>query len=502
MGQIRKQAIISSIVIYIGFFVGFINTWLFTKNGIFLPEEYALTRLFFDVGQIMYAVASLGSISVIYKFFPYYKDNLAPEENDLATWVLVTSLIGFLLVIIGGLIFEPLIVQKFSGRSPLFVNYYKWVFPFGLGLLLFTLLETLSNNARKTIYPSFLRETGFRLITTLLIVLFLFNTISFDLFIKLFAFSFLVTAFLLAISLVKNGHLPFTFKMSRVTKKFKTKMLTLAGFVFSGQVIYILAQVMDSIFIASLMGLIPTGIFALSSYIANLIQIPQRSMISITLPALSQAWKDKNMHEIERIYKRSSINLLLAALFIFGGIWLNIEEAFRLLDIQSEYTTGLTVIFILSISRIIDAGTGVNSQILMTSTQWKFEFLTGVLLLSISLPLNYVLIKKFEIEGSAYANLISFSIYNLIRYFFLWKRFQLQPFSSKTVFSIVTAVAAYFISFYLFQEMSGWMGIILRSAVFTILFFSSIFAFKLTPDAMQLLDIAKKRFKPPSPKGE
>ncbi len=494
MGQIRKQAIISSIVIYIGFFVGFINTWLFTKNGIFTPEEYALTRLFFDVGQIMYAVASLGTISVIYKFFPYYKDNLAPKDNDLATWVLVASLVGFCLVIIGGLIFEPLIVQKFSGRSPLFVDYYKWVFPFGLGLLLFTILETLSNNARKTIYPSFLRETGFRLFTTILIALFIFKLLNFDFFIKLFSFSFLLTAVLLGISLAKNGRLHFTFNISRVTKKFKTKMITLALFVFSGQVIFILSQVMDSIFIASLMGLVPTGIFALSSYIANLIQIPQRSMISITLPALAQAWKDKNMQEINRIYKRSSINLLLAALFIFGGIWLNIEDAFRLLDIQKEFTTGLTVIFILGISRIIDAGTGVNSQIIMTSTQWKFEFLTGVLLLSISLPLNYVLIKKYGIEGSAYANLVAFAIYNGIRYTFLWKRYNFQPFSYKTILAILTGVISYFISHYLFKDMTGWMGIFIRSSLFTVIFFTGIFALKLTPDALQLVDVVKKRF--------
>jgi O-antigen/teichoic acid export membrane protein len=494
MGQIRKQAIISSIVIYIGFFIGFINTWLFTKNGIFSPEEYALTRLFFDVGQLMYAVASLGTISVIYKFFPYYKDNLAPKENDLATWVLLTVLAGFCLVVIGGLIFEPLVVQKFSGRSPLFVDYFKWVFPFGLGLLLFTILETFSNNARKTIYPSFLRETGFRLITTILIALYLFNQLNFDLFIKLFAFSFLITALLLAISLIKNGHLHFTFSASRVTKKFKTKMMTLAGFVFSGQIIFILSQVMDSIFIASLLGLIPTGIYALSSYIANLIQIPQRSMIAITLPALSQAWKDKNMLEIDRIYRRSSINLLLAALFIFGGIWLNIEDAFRLLDIQSEYSTGVAVIFILGISRIIDAGTGVNSQIIMTSTQWKFEFLTGVLLLSISLPLNYVLIKKYGIEGSAYANLIAFAIYNGIRYLYLLKRYKLQPFSIKTLLGILLGVTAYLISYYLFQEMTGWMGIFIRSSLFTVIFFTGIFALKLTPDALQLVDVVKKRF--------
>lgn len=493
MGQIRKQAIISSIVIYIGFFVGFINTWLFTKNGIFTPEEYALTRLFFDVGQLMYAVASLGTISVIYKFFPYYKDNLDPKENDLATWVLATSLVGFCLVIIGGLIFEPFIVRKFSLNSPLFVDYYEWVFPFGLGLLLFTILETLSNNARKTIYPSFLRETGFRLFTTILIALFVFNLLNFDLFIKLFSFSFLVTTVLLGISLAKNGHLHFTFNVSRVTKKFRPKMITLAAFVFSGQVIYVLSTVMDGIFIASILGE-QLAIFAFSSYIANLIQIPQRSMTSITLPALAQAWKDKNMQEINRIYKRTSINLLLAALFIFGGIWLNIKDALPLLNIRPEYVAGLPVIFILSISRTIDAGTGVNSQIIMTSTQWKFEFLTGVLLLSISLPLNYVLIKKFGIEGSAYANLVAFIIYNAVRYIFLWKRYNLQPFSIKTVLAVVTGIIAYFISYYAFNSMTGWMGIIIRSSLFTLLFIAGVFALKLTPDALQLVEVVKKKF--------
>jgi O-antigen/teichoic acid export membrane protein len=494
MGQIRKQAIVSSIVIYFGFFIGFINTWFFTKNGSFAPEQYALTRLFFDVGQLIFACANLGAMSVIYKFYPYYKDNLAPKDIDLMTWSLIAIIIGFCLVVVGGLVFEPLIVQKFSGRSPLFVDYYKWVFPFGLGILLFTVLEALSGSVRKTVYPAFLREAALRLLTTVLIVLYVFNIVDFDLFIKLFAFSFLIVALLLGISLVKNKHLHLNFKVSRVTRRFKTKMLTLAGFIFSGQIIYILSQVMDSIFIASIMGLVPTAIFALASYIANLIQIPQRSITAIALPSLSQAWKDKNMQEIDRIYKRSSINLLLAALFIFGGIWLNIEDAFRLLNIQTEFATGLTVIFILGLSRIIDAGTGVNSQIIGTSTQWRFEFITGVVLLLLILPLNYILIKRIGIEGSAYANLISFTIYNLIRYVFLWKRFRLQPFSSKTILSIATAFLAYFISYYLFREMQGWMGVMLRSSVFTIIFFGGIFALKLTPDAMQLLENAKSRF--------
>lgn len=494
MGQIRKQAIISSIVIYIGFFIGFINTWFFTKNGSFTPAEYALTRLFFDVGQTMYAFANLGVISVIYKFFPYYKDNLKPKENDLMTWALLTAIGGFILVVIGGWIFEPLIVQKFSGRSALFVDYYKWIFPFGLGILLFTILEAFSNNLKKTIFPAFLRETALRLLTLALIGIYLLGLIDFHLFMQLFAFLYLVITMILATLLISNNQLHFIFSVSRVTRKFKKKIVVLGSYVFAGQIIFILSQVMDSIFIASLIGLTQTGIFALASFIANLIQIPQRSIVSITLPALSQAWKDKDMIEIDRIYKRSSINLLLAALFIFGGIWLNIGDAFRLLHIQSEYATGITVIFILSISRLIDAGTGVNAQIIATSTQWRFEFMTGVILLLLILPLNYILIKKIGIEGSAYANLISFSIYNAIRYGFLWKRYNLQPFSNKTTLSILLGVAAYFISYLLFRDMQGWMGVIFRSVLFSIIFFAGIFTLKLTPDAMQLVEVAKKRF--------
>ena len=47
MGNIRKQTIISSVLVYIGFFIGFINNYLYTKTGSFTPEQYGLTRIFF-----------------------------------------------------------------------------------------------------------------------------------------------------------------------------------------------------------------------------------------------------------------------------------------------------------------------------------------------------------------------------------------------------------------------------------------------------------------------
>ena len=493
MGTIRKQAIYSSIVIYAGFLIGFVNTWFFIRNGSFTPEQYALTRLFFDLGQMMFAFGGVGVIAVIYKFFPYYQDYLTKKQNDLYSWSLLAVIIGFTLVVAAGILFEPLIIRKFSERSPLFVQYYHWVFLFGFGITLFTVLEIISNTFSKTILPNFLKEAALRFFTFLLILLFFYKVINFDSFIKLFAFLYIVIALCLLMFLYKGGYFTFVFKQSKVTRRFKKMMIGLSLYIYAGQIIQVCAAVADSIFIASLKGLVLTGVFSLASYIANLIQVPQRSIISITQPLLSKAWKDKDMKEIDRIYKRTSINLLLIGLFIFGGVWLNIVDAFTTFNIQEEYKAGLAVVFILSITRIIDAGTGVNAQIIGTSTQWRFEFFTGVILLLLLLPLNYFLIKEYGIIGSAYSNLISFTIYNAIRLWFLWYKFQLQPFSNKTIFSLAVAATAYFISFFLFKEMNGWEGIILRSTLFSILFIASVFIFRLTPDAFQLLDVVKKK---------
>ncbi|MEO7801306.1 MAG: lipopolysaccharide biosynthesis protein, partial [Ginsengibacter sp.] len=68
MSQVRKQSIISTLFVYLGFFIGFINTYLFTRNqSPFSASEYALTNIFIAVGNLMFAFANLGMISTIYK---------------------------------------------------------------------------------------------------------------------------------------------------------------------------------------------------------------------------------------------------------------------------------------------------------------------------------------------------------------------------------------------------------------------------------------------------
>ncbi len=494
MGQIRRQTVLSSLSTYFGFGIGALNTYLFVHKGVthFTPEEYGLTRIFTDVGQMIYAFGSLGVASVLYKFYPYYKDHLARKDNDLLTWALVLSMIGFLAVLVAGWWFEPLIVRKFSARSLLFVVYYKWVFPFGLGYLLFTVLEAFAVAVRQSVVSTFMREGLVRLFVLVMILPYLFNWISFDTFIKLFALQYLAVALALLLYLSRQGLVAFTFRVSKVTCRFRKKIASMLSLVYGGVVIQIVAQAFDGVLIAALVNLKFAGIYTFLLYIANIIQVPQRSVQSVTIPHLAQAWKDKDMGRINRIYHRTSINLLILSSTLFCLIWLCTPDAFAVFPIQEDYKQGLNVILLLGLARIIDAGMGVNSQIIGTSVYWRFEFFTGVLLLSLRIPLNIILIKAYGITGSAVADMFSLVVYNCIRLVFLARRFGMQPFTYKTLLALVFAAGAFILTYWVCSPLHGWVAIGAKILMFTVLY--GVLAFRLTPDAYGILPAPLKRW--------
>lgn len=495
MSQIRKQSILSTILVYFGFAVGFINTYLFTRQGMFSVSQYGLvSSSFIAVGNLMFAFANMGMISVIYKFYPYYKDNLPKKKNDLLTWAFVICMAGFVLVIIAGVFFKQLVIRKFGQNSPEFLQYYYWIFPFGFSILLYSILEVFAWNLKKSIFTTFLREVLFRLLTTVLIVLFAFGFIkSFDALVKLYAFTYAIVAATLLAYLIYKKEFHLTFTISRVTKKFYKKIVSMASLIYFGGLVFMIAQFIDTLVIMSLIGMTGVGIFGLASVVSGLVQAPQRGAIAASIPVLSQAWKDKDHEKIDKIYQRSGINLLIASLGIFLIVWLNYAEAVTAFHLNPKYLDSQWIFFFLGLARIVDLGTGVNSQIILTSTFWKFEFISGVILLSLAIPLNYLLVKKFGLIGAGYSNLIAFTIYNVIRIVFLKRKFNMHPFSVKTAYAIVLAFACYAVCYFSFLQVHGFLGIMVKSIVFVALFGGGVLYFDLTPDVLPVWKTIQKR---------
>lgn len=493
MSQIRKRSLKAALWIYLGFMVGAINTFFLTHQNWFEPDHYGLTQGLIQVGLLIFAFSSFGVTSFLHKFFPYYQDNTEQKQNDLLGVALMVSFIGFILATAAVYFFQPLIVQKFSKNSQLLVEYFQWTIPFGFFILLYNILEAYSYGFHKGVVTSLLKETILRIFTLVIILLKVFNFISFYTFISLFCLQYAIITIILALHLYQHNQLWLTFKLSRVTKKFRKKIVLMMLLTLMVIIVNTLRGSIDALVLASIVNLTSVGIFGFAAYMVALLQAPLRSMIAVTIPVLSRAWKQKDHKEISRIYKRSSINLLCFSLLAFFCIWLNYSQAIDFFNINPEYLQARNVFLLLGITAIIEMGTGVNSQIIGTSAYWRFELWTSLLLTSLIIPLSYFLTKEYGLIGPAIANLVSFSVYNAIRYWFLWKKFALQPFSVKTIEAILFAAIVYVIVFFTMQSIAGLSGLVIRTISYIVLYIVALYFRNISPDLKPVVNAALKR---------
>ncbi len=493
MSQIRKRSLKAATWIYVGFLIGALNTYLLTHKNWFEPDQYGLTQSLVQIGLLVFAFSTLGVTSYLYKFFPYYQDNLKASGNDILGLALRVAIGGFVLTAAVAFFFQPLIIQKFSTNSRLLVEYFYWTIPLGFFILLFNVLEAYSYGFHKGVLTSLLKETILRVYTLIVILLKLNDVISFKTFIYLFCLQYAVITIILAVHLHLKKQLWLNLRFSRVTIKFRKKIFSMMLLTYMVIIVGTLRISIDALVLASKVSLTAVGIFGFAAYMVALLQAPFRSLVAVSLPILSRAWKQKDHKEIARIYKRSSINLLSFSLLVFFCIWLNFSQAIAFFGINPDYLEARWVFFILGIVTIIEMGTGVNSQIIGTSTYFRFELWTSLLLTMMIIPLSYFLTVKMGIIGPALANLVSFSVYNFIRFLFLWKKFAMQPFSQKTLEAIFAAVGIYFVVYFLFAEMPGLPGLFVRTVVFATGFMAVAYFRNISPDIKPVVYALVKR---------
>jgi O-antigen/teichoic acid export membrane protein len=263
-------------------------------------------------------------------------------------------------------------------------------------------------------------------------------------------------------------------------------------FLFGVQFLNVLARTNDTFLVIGLRGLAETGIFSIALYVSAAMEIPQRSLTSISIPILAESWKNKDMQRISSIYAKSISNLLVIALGMFGLIWLNIHNLVSFLNHLASkgggnYEVISSLVFVMGLSKVLDLSTGVNGQIIGTSNYWRFDFYTNVFYTVLSIPLNFVLIKYFGLMGLAYSNLIALSLYNSSRYIFLYRKFGMQPYQLKHLIVLLICLCIYGGIHYLPQASNLYLDILFRSCLFVLLFTPVVYISKVAPDLMKIV---------------
>ena len=82
-----------------------------------------------------------------------------------------------------------------------------------------------------------------------------------------------------------------------------------------------------------------------------MIAIPRNVIAAISTPLLAQAWKRNDISQIEEIYKKSSLNLLIVGCFLFLLIWCNLDFIYQIIPRHEVYETGKWVVLMVLFSQ-------------------------------------------------------------------------------------------------------------------------------------------------------
>ncbi len=415
MGVIAKQSIRGTIVTYLGIAVGIVTTF-FVLTRFLTTEEIGLARVLIDAATLFVGLAQLGTNASIIRFYPYFREKDSEEDHGFFFWALVVPFIGFLLFAIIYWACRVPLGAWFGDKSPLFVEYYYFVLPLAFFMLYQTICESTCNVLMHIVVPRAVRELIVRVGLLAIYLLYAFDFLSID---------GLVIGICVNYSLAAVINLCYFFSLKRINLRpdwsylrahhdIVRKYLVYTGFLIISAVTTVLAPTLSSFFVTAKMGLDNTGIFAIATYMAVMVSVPNRSVAAIASPQLARAIKEQNHDECSHLVSQVTRNMLLIGGFILLAMWVNIDLIFHILPNGTTYATAKYVVLILGVSQLVLATFSICFTLLTYSRFYAFSLLLSLLLTVSALLLNNYLVPLYGMEGAAWSNMLSYGLYYLL----------------------------------------------------------------------------------------
>ncbi len=483
MGVVRNQSIKNSISFYIGIAIGAINTILIYPR-VFeeQPEHWGLVTVLVAYATVVGTFSSLGMPKTFTRFFP-----ATIEKGQLYFLSLITLLFGFIITTLAYVLFKEELFSLLNA-SLLLQQYFSYILVLVFFISFYDVLSAISRSYLDASTPIFLNEIFLKSYSLIILLLHGFKIIDFSAFLKFYVAGYAVKLLTLFLFQAYKGNLVLVIGLKKLKLK---ELLTYGVYVLLGGGSVMLVSRLDMIMIGALLDLENVAFYTLAFYIGNVIKVPGKSIISISVPLLAKAWEEQNFKQIQTIYYKSAINQLIIGGLFFLCVWINIDDIFSVLPEKFSY--GKWVVFFIGLAQLLSGAVGVNGAVITNSKYYKYDLYTNILLVLITIVSNYILIPIYGINGAAVATALSVLLFNLIRLILIKIKMGMHPFSIKTVYTLLLLLSIYLLSNLI--PISGiiYFDLIWRSAFVCLLFFPILFWLKLSEDINKIADdIIKK----------
>ena len=478
MNKILKQSFWSTIIIYIGVVLGFINSiFLFPK---FLsPDQIGLIRQIISASTILIPLATFGVSASYIKFYPTFNIS-KKEKNEYFTFYFLIISISYLLIFsILNFLFDD-IKNVFTEKSDLLFQYFDILLLILLFMSFSSLFEAFLKSRYNTIMNNYVNGVSNRLLTSISIIIFSYGLISFNDLIFLQPLIYFIGLLILVSYSYQIEKFSFNLNFQNI-KKSLNKIINFNSYSFLGAFSSMLVLNVDVLMVTSILGLTQTGIYTTAFYIGMIIEIPRRAISQISTPYISENLKNNNYSKIEKNYKDVSLHQCMIGVIFLVIILINLDNIYNIIPNTEKFISGKNVVYIIGISKLIIMSFSYNSELISLSKYYRFTVITILSLALLTIILNLLLIPFYGMEGAALASLISITIFNIIKFLYIKIKMKISPFSINTLKIILIGIFIYYFSSFIPQFENNFLDIILKSTVTMSFYIITLYSLKISP---------------------
>lgn len=486
MGIVLNQSLKNTIITYLGFGIGAINT-LYLYPFFLGTVFYALTNYILSWANIIMPLLAFGMQNTLVKFYTQYKTE-KERAQFLSFTVLIPLLLCIPLVLIGLFFFEP-ISAYLSKENPV-VKDYLWLIPLiGLSMAYFEIFYAWARVHMHSVFGNFVKEVGLRLFSLFALIGVYYKWITVIEFIYVTAIIYFL-AFVITMFYAFHVKKPI-FQFS-IPQNVKDVLVYTFFIILSGSVAVMLLDI-DKIMLNQYIKIENIAYYSVATYIASVIAVPSRAMHQITYPITAKLMHENKHDELNDLYKKTSINLQVVGGFVMLCIFVNINQLYIM--VPKEYSGGILVVFLIGISKYFDLILGNNNAIIFNSKYYRMVLFLGLFLVILTVGLNNFFIPRYAITGTAVATLLSITLYSLAKLLFVVKRMHLYPFTKQTLYSLVITFGI-FVAFYFWEfPFIPIISIGLKSVLVTLLYVYINYKFVVSIEINQALDVVFDKVK-------
>ena len=248
----------------------------------------------------------------------------------------------------------------------------------------------------------------------------------------------------------------------------------------------------DKSMIFSLISEENVAFYAVALYITAVIEAPGRAMFQITSPMVAKALNENDKLNLEKLLKKSSLNLMIVSGIIFLIINLNLIDFYKILN-EEGYASAIGVVVIVSIGKFFSMSMGCLNNIISNSKYYIYVFWFSVSSAILAIILNFILIKSYGIIGASIATLIVIIFINSCKILLVYFLYKIHPYSLKTMEVFISLVVIYGLIYLIPSFQSSWISIFIRTALILFLFSIPFFSFGWSKDIIDVINNIRRK---------